>query len=167
MLRGLKPDMICRDVYAIDVGKLKSMGVQALMFDLDNTLAPWNDCHITHELADWVADCRLKGMAMCICSNNHAPRVRPVADALGMEFIADAGKPAAGAYERVCRCLDKPRERIAAVGDQLITDVFGAKRNGMKAVLVNPMGRREFMGTYFNRLLERLLMPLMGISRAR
>ena len=48
-----------------------------------------------------------------------------------------------------------------------MTDVFGAKRNGLRAVLVNPIGGREFVGTYVNRALERPVMRLMGVRRAR
>ena len=111
------------------------MGVRALMFDLDNTLARWNSFDVVPGLRKWLDDCRARGFAVCICSNNHAPRVRPVAEALGMDYIADAGKPASAAYRRACRLLNAAPECVAAVGDQLLTDVFGAKRNGLRAVL--------------------------------
>ncbi|HIU46604.1 MAG TPA: YqeG family HAD IIIA-type phosphatase [Candidatus Fimadaptatus faecigallinarum] len=167
MLDGLRPDMVCRDVISIDLDALERLGVRALMFDLDNTLARWNSFDVVPGLRKWLYDCRARGFAVCICSNNHAPRVRPVAEALGMDYIADAGKPASAAYRRACRLLNAAPECVAAVGDQLLTDVFGAKRNGLRAVLVNPIGGREFVGTYVNRALERPVMRLMGVRRAR
>ena len=36
-----------------------------------------------------------------------------------------------------------------------------------RQVLVNPIGGREFVGTYVNRALERPVMRLMGVRRAR
>ena len=85
MLDGLRPDMVCRDVISIDLDALERLGVRALMFDLDNTLARWNSFDVVPGLRKWLDDCRARGFAVCICSNNHAPRVRPVAEALGMD----------------------------------------------------------------------------------
>lgn len=166
MFDGLKPDMICRDVLSIDLNALRSMGVRALMFDLDNTLTRWNKYEFSPELIVWMDECRELGFNVCICSNNHAERIEPVAQALGMQYIAEAGKPGGVAYTRACALLNAPPERIAAVGDQLMTDVLGAKRSGLRAVLVNPIGGREFIGTYFNRIAEKVLMRLMRLRRA-
>ena len=167
MFDELRPDMVCRDVMSIDLDALERLGVRALMFDLDNTLARWNRYDVAPGLRAWLDGCRARGFAVCICSNNRAARVRPVAETLGIKFIADAGKPAHEAYGRACALLGAPAGQVAAVGDQLLTDVFGAKRNGMRAVLVNPIGGREFAGTYVNRALERPVMRLMGVRRAR
>lgn len=167
MFESLRPDMVCKSVVEIDLDALERMGVRALMFDLDNTLARWNKFDVSPETRAWMDGCRARGFKACICSNNNHLRVRPIARTLGLEFIAEAGKPARAAYRRACEALGEPPERVAAVGDQLLTDVFGAKRNGMRAVLVNPIGGREFAGTYVNRALERPVMRLLGVKRAR
>lgn len=167
MLDGLRPDMVCRDVVSIDLDALERLGVRALMFDLDNTLVRWNRYDVAPGLRAWLDECRARGFAVCICSNNHELRVRRVAAQLGMDYIAEAGKPAGEAYRRACALLGVPAGQVAAVGDQLLTDVFGAKRNGMRAVLVNPIGGREFVGTYVNRALEKPVMRFMGVRRAR
>lgn len=166
MFDGLKPDLICRDVLSIDLAALKRMGVRALVFDLDNTLTRWNCYEFSPELIMWMDGCRELGFKVCICSNNHASRIEPVAQALGVPFIADAGKPGKAAYARVRKLLGAKPGRIAAVGDQLMTDIIGAKRNGLRAVLVNPVGGREFIGTYFNRMVERVVMRMMHVRRA-
>ncbi len=166
MFDGLKPDMVCRDVMSIDLSALSGMGVNALVFDLDNTLTLWNEYDFSPELAVWMDECRELGFSACICSNNHAPRIEPVAEALGLPFVAEAGKPSPDAYVRACELMGVHPHSAAAVGDQLMTDVIGAKRGGLRAVLVNPLGKREFVGTYFNRALERPLLRLMGVRRA-
>lgn len=166
MFDGWKPDIICRDVLSLDLNLLRDMGVSAMVFDLDNTLTLWNDMDFSPELAVWMDECRELGFSACICSNNHPERIAPVAEALGLEYVADAGKPGRGAYMRACSLLGASPEHTVAVGDQLMTDVIGAKRQGLRAALVNPLGRREFLGTYFNRVLEKALMRAMGIRRA-
>lgn len=165
MLDSIKPDMVFFNVCAIDLDALSAMGVRALAFDLDNTLTLWNDVTVSDAVRRWVGSCRARGFKMCICSNNHAPRIQPVADALGLDFICDAGKPGKKAYMRACELMGARPDQTAAVGDQLMTDVIGAKRAGLRAVLVSPLGRREFIGTYFNRIAERILLLLMGIKR--
>ena len=165
MLEAIRPDMVCRDVWSIDIDALGRMGVRALVFDLDNTLTLWNQYDVSKNTMQWIDDCRARGIKMCICSNNHAPRIQPVAGALGLDFIAEAGKPKPHAYLSACERLGARPVETAAVGDQLMTDVIGAKRAGLRAVLVNPIGRREFLGTYFNRMAERPLLWLMGIKR--
>ena len=165
MLEAIRPDMVCRDVGSIDIDALGRMGVRALVFDLDNTLTLWNQYDVSENTMQWIDGCRALGIKMCICSNNHALRIQPVAGALGLDFIAEAGKPKPHAYLSACERLGARPDETAAVGDQLMTDVIGAKRAGLRAVLVNPIGRREFLGTYFNRMAERLLLWLMGIKR--
>lgn len=165
MLDGIRPDIVCRGVAFIDPDALARMGVRALAFDLDNTLTLWNRYEIDPAAIQWIESARARGMKMCICSNNHEARIRPVAGELRLPFICDAGKPGARAYLRACESMGARPDETAAVGDQLMTDVIGAKRAGLRAVLVNPIGRREFLGTYFNRMAERPLLWLMGIKR--
>ena len=53
--------------------------------------------------------------------------------------------------------LYKPEE-IAAVGDQLMTDIFGGNRVGLTTILVNRIGPVEPITTRFNRIWERKLL---------
>ena len=43
---------------------------------------------------------------------------------------------------------------IAAIGDQLLTDILGANRMGITSILINPIGEYEKFGTKINRFLE-------------
>ena len=43
---------------------------------------------------------------------------------------------------------------IASVGDQIFTDVIGAKRCKMQSILVKPINTREFWYTKWKRPLE-------------
>ena len=41
------------------------------------------------------------------------------------------------------------------VGDQLLTDVMGAKRQRLYTILVNPVAQSDGLVTRFNRFVER------------
>jgi hypothetical protein len=47
----------------------------------------------------------------------------------------------------------KPSE-MAAVGDQMLTDILGANKLGITSILVNPISANDFRFTKFNRLIE-------------
>jgi predicted HAD superfamily phosphohydrolase YqeG len=44
------------------------------------------------------------------------------------------------------------------VGDQLFTDVWGAKRLGIRNVLVNPIDKKEEIQIVLKRYLERIVL---------
>jgi len=49
-------------------------------------------------------------------------------------------------------------EETVVVGDQIFTDIFGGNRMGLYTVLVSPLSKREFIGTRFMRLAERIVL---------
>ena len=50
----------------------------------------------------------------------------------------------------------KPTE-IAAVGDQLITDIYGANKLDITSILVNPLTSKDYYVTILNRIIERFI----------
>ena len=59
-----------------------------------------------------------------------------VADLLGIEYIKFAMKPLKRGFKMAQKKLDIPNENIAAIGDQIFTDVIGANRTKMFSILV-------------------------------
>lgn len=155
----LRPDAYFRSLHDIDPGALQARGIAGLIVDLDNTLAGWRDPLPSAAALAWVDRCRAHGLRLVIVSNNQAGRVSQFAAALGVPFLANAKKPTRGAFRRALGLLQTTPERTALIGDQLLTDIFGAKRMGFYAILVKPLDPREFIGTRLvSRPLERLLL---------
>ena len=46
---------------------------------------------------------------------------------------------------------------MAAIGDQLFTDILGANKAGITSILVNPMSNVDYVWTKFNRFLEKFI----------
>ena len=46
---------------------------------------------------------------------------------------------------------------VAAVGDQLLTDIYGANKLDITSILVNPLTDKDFSVTFINRIIEKII----------
>ncbi|MCL6631053.1 MAG: YqeG family HAD IIIA-type phosphatase [Alicyclobacillus herbarius] len=157
------PDEYVESVYAIDLDKLYQDGRRLLLTDLDNTLVPWNDEVIPDELVAWYARVTRLGFELCIVSNNRGVRVVEFAERLGARAIAAARKPKPDAFLSAMQATGVTPQQTVMVGDQLFTDIRGARRLGIYTILVLPISEREWWGTRFTRVAERLV--FRGLER--
>lgn len=158
MLNLLRPDFQFESIHEIPIKTLQELGISGLLIDLDNTVAPWNECTLTQEVIDWFQKIKTAGIKACIISNNRRPeRVSTVAGLLGILFISRAAKPRRKAFQMGIEALNLKAEKIAVIGDQIFTDIFGGNRIGLKTILVSPICKKEFTGTKVLRFLERIV----------
>ncbi len=156
----VRPDAVARSVHDVDYGSLLARGVQAVLFDLENTLCPWRAWELddrTWRLLDALLE---QGFRLAVVTNARLPAGHPLVVALGrrgVPVVDAAQKPFRKGIRRALDLLGIAPGRAAVVGDQLLTDVLGARRAGLLAVLVDPLGREESLPTKFNRGIERLL----------
>jgi HAD superfamily phosphatase (TIGR01668 family) len=134
---------------------LARWNIQGVALDLDNTIVPWHTTEISEAIHTWVDRVRARNIRICLLTNNYLPHVRAVGAALGVPVVRGVLKPWRGAYAAALRELGTEPARTLAIGDQLFTDVLGAKAAGMKAVVVQPLSRREFFTTKLLRMFER------------
>ncbi len=152
------PHQVVRRVEEVDLEDLKARGIRALLLDLDNTLTPWLGYEMTPAAQQWLAQAR-RDFQVCLVSNQvRARRVRRVAEQLGIVCVHGLGpwgKPWSRIFRRALRLTGAAPEQAAMIGDQLFTDVWGARRMGMYAILVEPVGKRELAWTRLHRWLAR------------
>lgn len=161
--RYLRPDRYLKSIFDLDPSELFHRGIKGLCVDLDNTLVLWNHRTLTPELEEWFKRVREAGLAVCIITNNVAdPESSQLARKLGAQLVAGASKPAARGFIAAMKAMGTTPEETAVVGDQLFTDILGGNRLGMYTVLVEPLGKKEFLGTKFFRLLEKLVFRFCG-----
>lgn len=157
MFKRLIPDQIVNTVYDIDLKALKARGVKGIITDLDNTLVSARTPLATPKLVAWLDSVRDMGFKVIILSNNNSRRVKSFADPLGIPYIPAARKPTSSAFNEAVRQLGLKPEQAVVVGDQLMTDVLGGRRAGLKTILVTPIARNEEgWGTRINRMIERI-----------
>ena len=126
-MNKLYPNAVARRVWQITPQLLNSWGVKGLILDIDNTLTTHNNPIPEPQVAQWLEDNRRAGIRMIVLSNNHPERVRPFAQALGLEFIADGAKPLKKGYQRCSQALGLPCEQLCMVGDQIFTVELGGR----------------------------------------
>jgi HAD superfamily phosphatase (TIGR01668 family) len=151
--------MRCRGITDIPLDKLKERGIRGLLFDLDNTITEWHKDEVPESNRQWLYGLREQGFSACIVSNNHGPRVKKVAEQLGLPCLYSAAKPRRKSYRQAAALLKLAPPQLAMVGDQLLTDVLGGNRAGLTTVFVKYLHPREHWGTtHIFRPLERWLL---------
>lgn len=140
---------------------LKKHGIKGLILDVDNTLTTHDNPVPAEGIAEWLANMRANGIKLIIVSNNDAERVRPFADPLGLDFVSDSGKPLKRGYIAAMKKMGLTRKETAAVGDQLFTDVWGAKVAKIMMLYVKPIELEPKSKRFirFKRVLEKPFLP--------
>ena len=79
-------------------------------------------------------------------------------DSVGSSYIFQAGKPGRKGYLRAMRLMQTVPENTVFVGDQLFTDVWGAKKAGIATYLVKPIHPKEEIQIVLKRYLEKIVL---------
>jgi uncharacterized protein len=153
--RMLLPDLHVASVTDVTVDWLRQRGVVGVLVDADDTLVPGDDRALEPDHRAWVAELLAAGLRVGILSNGTARRVADLGLLLGVPAIALAGKPFGFAFRRALRTLGTTAGTTAMVGDQLFTDVLGARCAGLTSVLVAPLTPGRHAHTRVARRLER------------
>ncbi|MBD5635914.1 MAG: YqeG family HAD IIIA-type phosphatase [Candidatus Eremiobacteraeota bacterium] len=153
-----RPDSYARRLNEVSLEDLSERGFRGIIVDLDNTLVGYGQEQLAPEDTSWIASARERGFAICLVSNNFTGRVTRIGAELGVPSISSALKPLPGGLSRALRTIGTPRHRTVVVGDQLFTDVLGAKFLGLHAILTEPIVAKDWLGTRVLRLLERVLL---------
>ena len=103
-------------------------------------------------------------MRVAVLTNNGTPWASKVAQDLGVPCIRRARKPLPHGFRRALRVLEVEAHEAVVIGDQLFTDVLGARLAGLDVILVDPLIRRDPWNTRPLRWLERIVMR--GVPRA-
>lgn len=119
-------------------------------------MVAWGAAEVPRQLMGWVDALRHDSFKLCLVSNAKVSRARQMGRKLSLPVIAPALKPMHGPFKQGLRCLGLSAEEVAVIGDQIFTDVLGGNRMGMYTILVDPISSREFLGTKFMRIIEKL-----------
>ncbi len=157
MLDKFYPNARTATSWGIDYETLAAGGCRGVIFDIDNTLSVHGGPPPEQTLCLFERLHTL-GIAACLLSNNKEPRVKPFAEAVGVPYIAKAGKPSVKGYEKAMSVMGTDAGSTVFVGDQLFTDVYGARRAGLYSILVEPIDPREEIQIVLKRYLEKIVL---------
>jgi len=145
-----------KTVYDIDYNKLYEAGTRIILMDIDNTLIPYDVISPDEKLINLIITIKDIGFKIVFISNNHKHRVQPFAQIFASDYVYSAWKPFKKGYKKALKLTDHNHiDEIIAIGDQVMTDVLGANKVGVKCILVKPLKIvNEKWYTKLNRKIE-------------
>ena len=152
------PDIYVESVKLIDFTELESKGITAILFDIDNTLATYDDAIPDAETAVFLQSLIDKGFKLAVISNNSKQRVDTFIQGLDIYSVPNARKPLKKGFKKIVAHMSLGASEIAIVGDQILTDIFGGNRCGMCTILVSPLAAKENMFFKVKRFIEKLIL---------
>lgn len=157
MFKTFYPDRYLSSTYKIDFDAYYKKGYRGIIFDIDNTLVP-HGAPADERSKKLFAHLKELGFKVVLLSNNKEPRVKMFNDAVQVSYIFKAGKPLKKNYLKAMEMMGTDKGNTLFVGDQLFTDVWGAKRTGIHNVLVQPIDKKEEIQIVLKRYLEKVVL---------
>ena len=137
---------------------LLSVGCAALIIDIDNTLAPYEQPEPDDPIIDWFESLRAAGIRSALVSNNTPERVELFNRKLSLPAFPDSGKPSVRCVRAAMEAMASEPGETLCLGDQIFTDVVMAHRAGLRAIKLPPIRDKKTLFFRFKRALERPLM---------
>lgn len=157
----LCPRVMVDSVFDICLEDLKDQGIKGIIFDLDNTIIPWDSPDMCPEISNLLHNILQNGFKVAIVSNNWQKRVQAIAAMFNIPFVSRAYKPAKVGFNQALREMELPVNAVAVVGDQMFTDILGGNRMGFYTIWVKPINTKEFIGTRITRQVEKLAVHML------
>ena len=157
MFQKFYPDVYLDSTYVIKFDELYRQGYRGVIFDIDNTLVP-HGAPADERAKVLFAHLKELGFQCCLLSNNQKPRVEMFNKEIQVHYIENAHKPSVKNYRRAMELMHTDLKSTLFVGDQLFTDVYGARRTGMYSILVKPIHPKEEIQIVLKRYLERIVL---------
>lgn len=162
MLKKFIPDYYFKSIYDIPLKDLYNEGIRLILTDLDNTLISYNEELPDEKLFSFKEKIESLGFEFILVSNSKKNRVDKFAKAYNIPYVKLSMKPLKRGIRKAVKKLTRKKYKkneIILLGDQLMTDVLGAKRYGIKVSLIQAIDSNSEIGpTKFNRKLEKFVL---------
>ena len=151
----MMPDYMFRTFDEITPAFLQDLGVRAILADIDNTLAPYEQPEPDDRIRGWIAALAEAGISIAFVSNNNARRVDLFNRTLGVPAYPKSGKPFKKNLRKAMTAVGGTKETTVMLGDQLLTDALAGHNLGVKCIIVPPIRDKKSRFIRFKRWLER------------
>ena len=157
-MKKLLPDYLVANVSGLDEEFYKSHGLEAAVFDIDNTLVAHTEPEPPENVLEYFEFLKSIGIKYGIVSNNSIERVESFCKNLGIPYYGKALKPRKKYLKMVLKDLGVKPSKAVLVGDQLFTDIYGGNRMNMLSVMVTAVGEDETGFVSFKRRFEKRIL---------
>lgn len=153
----LKPDYNLNSVYDIDFKELKTLGINALLFDLDSTVMPSKSGEYPDRIVKMFEELKQNFVVAIISNNKNKEYIAKVQAMSNFTVIGEANKPSPRVMKEFLKSVNIEPSQTVVVGDRPLTDILAGKLLGAKTILVDSITKDiENKPTRFVRVLERL-----------
>ncbi|MDR1560565.1 MAG: YqeG family HAD IIIA-type phosphatase [Clostridiales bacterium] len=149
------PDHYYDSVFEIPYKELKQKNIQALIFDIDNTLAPYNIRRPPEKTSNLLNRLERMGFKVCLLTNNGKRRLTYFNEHLKLPAYHKGMKPLAGKAKKAMRVMSVTPEATALIGDQVLTDIWCGKRLKVTTILVKPISKKDVLSVRLKRGIEK------------
>lgn len=157
MLHIFYPDESEDSAYTIDYKALYKRGYRGILFDIDSTLVEHGK-DADDRAKKLIKELNDIGYKVCFISNNNEERVLRFNKDLHQSYVFKANKPSRTGYLKGVKVLGTTLSNTIFVGDQLFTDIYGARRAGLKSIYVQPIGKDTEIQIVLKRYLEKVVL---------
>ena len=137
--KKLMPDLTLGSYRELTPSLLEKLGASAIISDIDNTLATYDEPIACEEIRDWLDRVEASGVRIAFISNNNEDRVYMFNSVHGYLTQSRAGKPGTRKLKKLLKRMGAERSAACMIGDQIFTDVLCAHRAGIRALMVRSM----------------------------
>jgi len=154
-LRLFCPLLASERIQDISLEALKKAGKRVILLDVDNTLTKWGSEVIDEPVIGWIRKSEEMGFSLAVLSNTrHPARLNRLAALMKVPVITGRFKPSRSMYRQALVQFQATPDEAVMIGDQILTDILGANRAGIDAILLKPLAKKEFALTKINRWIE-------------
>jgi len=154
----LKPDYYLDSIYDIPYGQLWENNIRGLIFDIDNTIAAYEEERPSAKIVALIKRLKRMGFNICLLTNNTNKRLKLFSEPLELHGIANALKPFARGVRKAMKHMKTKPKLTAIIGDQILSDIYAGKSAGVTTILVKPLSDKDLALVHFRRKYEKRLL---------
>lgn len=152
------PDYYFKSIFEIPYHTLQEQGINTLFFDLDNTIISYDEDILSDKQVEFLNELR-KTFKIVILSNSGYHRVSKALKNTDFSYIYHSTKPLKRGFKKALKMVQSKKSEVLVIGDQMMTDVLGAHRTGIKVALIESVKRKSDRKiTQFNRKIEHIVL---------
>lgn len=155
MIKRLYPTQMMESIYDLPLDQLKNEGIKGIIFDIDNTLVPYDVAEPTDQIMTFFEQLQQQGFHIILVSNNSQDRVIKFNEKLKVLALHKANKPLKKNFTKALNLLGCSAKETIIVGDQIFTDIYGGNRAGIRTYLVSPISDKDEWQVKLKRKLEK------------
>jgi HAD superfamily phosphatase (TIGR01668 family) len=149
-----KPDAQFNKVTDISPQFFIDNNLTGIILDIDNTVIGLDGKRL-EGVNEWIKSLQESNIKLCIASNSkNKTKIFKFADEFDIPYFLLSCKPLKRGLKKALKELDMKSENVAEIGDQLFTDVWGAKKMKMFSILTKPFTPERNCITRFKRKIE-------------